>query len=153
MTAPTVLIVENHNKEQFVLRQLLKKFDFDTQIVSSVEAALAEMEKKNFAAVLLDVRLQGVDGLECTRLIRQKEMCSTRRTPIIGMSASPASDEQNLCLQVGMDDYISKPCDIEALRRILLRHVYDAAQPNLKTLRPLPPEDLEADVSLGELSQ
>ncbi len=141
---PIILIVEDNEVEQYVLTQLLAKFDYDAQVVGSGEEALTAMGVANYAAVLMDITLPGIDGLECTKRIRRIELEAERRTPVIAVTARAAQADYDACIAAGMDDYISKPFDPEQLRRTLLRFVYNPDQPNLKTLRPLPPEELEA---------
>jgi CheY-like chemotaxis protein len=139
MATATVLVVEDIRTEQFAIEQLLKKFDYGIQIVSSGEHALAALALMSYAAILMDVTLPGMDGLECTRRIRRNEFGSGSRTPVIAVTAREDLTDRNNCLAAGMDDYMSKPFTSEQLRRVLLRHVYDPTQPNLKTLTPLPP--------------
>lgn len=139
---PIVLLVEDNPTEQYVLQQLIHKFDYDSQVVSSGEEALSALGIANYAAILMDITLPGIDGLECTRQIRRIELELARRTPIIALTARSSQEDLNACLEAGVDDYISKPFDPEALRKMLLRYVYIPSQPNLKTLRPLSAEEL-----------
>lgn len=140
---PIVLLVEDNATEQYVLQQLIQKFDYDSQVVSSGEEALSALGITNYAAILMDITLPGIDGLECTRQIRRIELEMARRTPIIALTARAAQEDMDACLQAGVDDYISKPFDPEDLRKVLLRYVYIPSQPNLKTLRPLSTEELQ----------
>ncbi len=143
MSTAIVLLVEDNETEQYVLKQLLEKFDYDSQAVRSGEEAITALGVTNYAAILMDVTLPGIDGLECTRRIRRIELETGRRTPVIALTAKAEDSVRSDCLAAGMDDYISKPFDPDELRKILLRYVYDPEQPNLKTLRPLPAEELE----------
>src|ERR1700679_870645 len=82
MPISVVLVVEDNKTEQFALKVLLHKFDYDTQIVSSGEEALLALGATVYAAILMDLQLPGMDGLECTRRIRATELLSVRRPPI-----------------------------------------------------------------------
>jgi len=143
MSAQIILVVEDNATEQYVLEQLLKKFDYDSQVVSSGEEALVALGVTNYAAILMDVTLPGIDGCECTRRIRRIELESGRRTPIVAITGMVEQKDQDMCFASGMDDYLSKPFDPEQLRKVLLRYVYDESQPNLKTLKPVLPGEIE----------
>lgn len=152
MSSLIILVVEDNEIEQYVLTQLLEKFDFDSQVVRSGEEAITALGVTKYAAVLMDVTLPGIDGLECTRRIRRIELESGRRTPVIAISAIADDGVQKACIAAGMDDYIGKPFDPDELRKVLLRYVYDSSQPNLKTLTPLRPEEL-LDIDLTVTSE
>jgi two-component system, sensor histidine kinase len=130
---PTLLIIEDNETQQFVLKALCEKFDYDAHIVSSGEEALSALACAHFTAILMDIALGGMDGFECTRRIREIESRSKRRTPIIAVTAH--ADDKHRCLAAGMDDFISKPFEIEEFRLMLLRNAYQPAKVNLKLLR------------------
>jgi CheY-like chemotaxis protein len=73
-----------------------------------------------FDLILMDVQMPGIDGFETTRRIRSQE--SEARTPIIGVTARAMSGDRERCLEAGMDDYLSKPISLEALRQALARY-------------------------------
>jgi two-component system, sensor histidine kinase and response regulator len=146
MTTPLILVIEDSPTEQQVISMLLSKFDYDTLAFSSAEEALTALGVAKYAAILMDLVLPGIDGFECATRIRRIELESGRRTPIIAISASTDSDIQERCSAAGIDDHMHKPFDPEELRKMLLRYVYVPNQPNLKTLRPLPPDDLDLDL-------
>lgn len=141
--APTsiILVVEDNETEQYVLKQLVRKFDYDVHVVGSGEEALTAMGIAKYAAILMDITLPGIDGYECTRRIRRMELESGRRTPIIALTARAAQSDHDEAMDAGLDDWMSKPFEPEDLRKMLLRWVYDPTHPNLKTLSPLPSEE------------
>ncbi len=129
----TLLIVENNETQQYVLRELCHKFDYDVHVVSSGEEALNALSCARYTAVLMDIALGGMDGFECTRLIREMEAKMKRHTPIIAVTGHV--DDKHRCLAAGMDDFISKPFEIEDFRLMLLRNAYQSSRVNLKLLR------------------
>jgi CheY-like chemotaxis protein len=131
-----VLVVEDNPADQLVLRKLLERFDYDVRVVSSGEAALVELDGGDrISAVIMDVTLDGMDGLECARRIRMQEEHNSSRMPIIAVTARAERKDRKACLESGMDDFLTKPFDPEELRRILLRWTYRPDNPNLKLLR------------------
>jgi two-component system, sensor histidine kinase and response regulator len=68
--------------------------------------------------------MPGMDGFEATRRFRQREASSgKRRTPIIALTANAQEGDRNNCLAAGMDDYMSKPLDLDDLAHMLRRHI------------------------------
>jgi len=130
-----ILVVEDKQADQFVLKALLSRFDYEGLFVSSAEEALQILESTPVAALLLDISLPGMSGYSCAREIRVRELKSNRRLPIIAVTASAEKEDRAACIQAGFDDYLAKPFDPEELRRILLRWTYSADKPNLKLLR------------------
>lgn len=137
MTIATILAVEDNPTHQYVIQRLCELFEYDVHIVSSAEEALSAFAITKYAAVLMDLSLPGVDGLECARQIRKEEQHSGLQSgiPIIALTAGTGNDDKSSCFQAGMNDYLSKPFAPEDLRKILLRWVYHPARPNLKLLQ------------------
>jgi CheY-like chemotaxis protein len=136
-SASIILAVEDNETEQFVLKELLRKFDYDCHMVATGEEAITALGVAKYSAILMDINLPGIDGYECTRRIRLTEIESGRRTPIIVLTGRARESDHAQALEAGTDDWMSKPFEPEDLRRMLLRWVYDPNHPNLKTLRPL----------------
>jgi signal transduction histidine kinase/ActR/RegA family two-component response regulator len=107
----------NRKLAQAVLRQLGYQPDF---AVNGVEA-FDRVAFQDYDLVLMDVQMPEMDGLEATRRIRRE--CPPERQPrIVAMTAAAFPEDRNRCLDAGMDDYVSKPIDMEeliaALRRV-----------------------------------
>ncbi|HEY9774530.1 MAG TPA: response regulator [Planktothrix sp.] len=132
---PIILVVEDNPAQQLVIRELCERFDYAVEVVASGEAALKALERQPFALVALDLVLPGMSGIECAKIIRQREQAAGHRTPIIGITAYSSDEDRALCLASGIDDYLAKPFEPEALRTILLRWAYQSStRPNLKLL-------------------
>lgn len=116
---PCVLIVEDYAPNIMVLSLMLEELGYDTVAASSgVEAIhLVRDRDQAFHAILMDVQMHGMDGLETTGCIRELEDEEGRNT-IIGVTAHALAGDRERCLAAGMDDYISKPVlpDILALK-------------------------------------
>jgi CheY-like chemotaxis protein len=129
-----ILIVEDNEHERYALAALLATFDYESKSVASAEDALAVALDESFIAVLMDIALPGMSGVECT--VELKNMPGFK-APIIGLTGSDDEDIKTEGLKAGMVAYLVKPFNSEELRKLLLRHVYDAKHPNLKTLKPI----------------
>jgi CheY-like chemotaxis protein len=92
-------------------------------VVNGVEA-LQRLEQQPYDVVLMDVQMPEMDGWETTQRIRER-LPATQQPRIIAMTAHATREDQEHCMAVGMDDYISKPIHVNELQCVLQR----AAQP------------------------
>jgi CheY-like chemotaxis protein len=132
-----ILLIEDNEAESEALSALLERFDYHSEVVPSGEQALSRLSEARFAAVLIDLELPKVDGLDCVRKIRDSENAFRLAVPIIGFTGRREAAELLLAEPNGIVAYLGKPPEAEELRRLLLRFVYDPDEPNLKTLRPI----------------
>ena len=110
-------------------------------MVSSGEDALGALAITKYAAVILDLNLPGIDGLETVHRLRETEKGTGRRTPVIALTASAAPHLRQTCLEAGTDDFMSKPFSVEAFRKMLLRWTYDSARLNMSLIQSTPDSD------------
>ena len=106
-----VLLVEDYAPNVMVATLMLEELGFEVLAVSNGNEALQKVvaHKESFAAILMDVQMQGMDGLETTKRIREYELSSGIRNTIIGVTAHALAGDRERCISAGMDDYISKP--------------------------------------------
>jgi two-component system sensor histidine kinase/response regulator len=121
---PLILVVEDNPTQQKLVGLLGNRCGFEPVICSSCDDlldVLGERSLEEFNLVLMDWQLAGgeLDGIGCTRLLRQSESGSGRRVPIIGMTAYCMSGDREHCLEAGMDDYLAKPFTIDQLQAVL----------------------------------
>lgn len=112
-----VLIVEDNLVNQKVIKGLLQRKGYRFETAGDGSQALAMLEHNRFDAILMDVQMPVMDGLEATRRIRELERW--REIPIIAMTAHAMSGDQERCLAAGMDAYLSKPVNSNDLFRLL----------------------------------
>ena len=98
----------------------------------SVRRALAR-DGTAFDAVLMDVHMPGIDGLETTRRLRRRFPAGT--LPVIALTAAAFDDDRQRCLEAGMDDFLTKPFEFERLDAVLRRWIRRRPAP------PAPRED------------
>jgi hemerythrin-like metal-binding protein len=108
-----ILLVEDNSINQQVARETIESEGLSVQIANNGKEAIAMIEKTHFDAVLMDVQMPEMDGYEATQLIRQNPDYSG--LPIIAMTAHAMSGDKEKCLAAGMNDYITKPIEVERL--------------------------------------
>jgi CheY-like chemotaxis protein len=121
MEKPVLLVVEDNTVNQMVVRALTERYGYEMIAVKSGREALELLEKqeRRFSAILMDVNMPIMNGIECTMAIRELEAEQEWRTPIIGLSAHTSESCRRQCLVAGMDDYLSKPFDPNVFRNTL----------------------------------
>lgn len=115
MSTARVLLVDDRSENLLALEAILQGLPVATIAVTSGEEALKRLLSEDFAAILLDAQMPGMDGFETARHIKQRE--KTRHTPIIFLTA--ADRDAHLAMRgysVGAVDYITKPFDPWMLR-------------------------------------
>lgn len=125
-----VLLVEDYPANVMVATLLLESMGYSYEVASDGFAAVEMVRRtpRPFHAVLMDVQMAGLDGYETTRRIRALEI--ERRMPpqtIIGLTAHALAGDRERCLQAGMDDYMTKPIQIEVLVKKLATRPVRAA--------------------------
>ena len=117
-----VLLVEDNRINQRLASKLLEDRGYRVTLAENGQLALDALAHTSFAAVLMDMQMPVMDGLEATRRIRAREAASgLARTPIVAMTANAMQGDRERCLAAGMDDYLSKPINADELFRQLER--------------------------------
>jgi signal transduction histidine kinase/CheY-like chemotaxis protein/HPt (histidine-containing phosphotransfer) domain-containing protein len=120
-----VLLAEDSRVNQRLAVGLLAKHGHEVTVANNGKEAVAAFENDRFDVVLMDVQMPEMDGIEATAVLRAIERQSGRRTPVIAMTAYAMKGDREMCLEAGMDDYVSKPVRaqqlFEAIERVLNR--------------------------------
>jgi two-component system, sensor histidine kinase and response regulator len=114
-----ILVVEDNLVNQRVAVAQLTRLGYRTRVAGNGREAVEAVLGHGIAydVVLMDCQMPEYDGYEATQAIRAGQRAA--RTPIIAMTAHALAGERDRCLQVGMDDYLSKPIQLDGLRRML----------------------------------
>ena len=148
-----VLIVEDNLINQTVIKQFLIRAGARIDIASNGQDALALLKTKHYDAVLMDIQMPVLDGLQACKQIREQE--HLKSLPIIGLSAGVFADEVQQCFDHGMNDFISKPIDPDKLYQTLVSWISQlkVSDTDLHTsYQSMAPDQDLADGPLGELS-
>jgi two-component system sensor histidine kinase/response regulator len=118
-----LLIAEDNDINQEIVHGLLARSGAITEFVGNGRLAVERVLSgtQHYDAVLMDVQMPELDGLEATRLIRRR--ISAEALPIIAMTAHAMEEERRRCLDAGMNDHVAKPLDPRALIATLRRWV------------------------------
>jgi len=123
--AKPLLLVEDNPINQKVASLQLEKLGYAVSIAGDGLAAVQTycLDPRKYSVILMDCQMPILDGYEATRRIRAWETEHHLESPvvIIAMTANAAKSDQEACLQVGMDDFLSKPVQLQTLEK-LLRH-------------------------------
>jgi PAS domain S-box-containing protein len=112
-----ILLVEDNIVNQRVACRLLQKAGHSVTLAGNGRDALSALEKCNWKvdAILMDVQMPEMDGLEATRAIRRHEADTGAHLPIIALTAHTTKSDEDGCLEAGMDKFLTKPIDQDAL--------------------------------------
>ena len=122
-----ILVVEDDPFSQIVACELLVQAGFTVDLAPDGPTALRMAARERYAAVLMDLRLPGMDGIEATQELRRSWPRGT--LPIIAMTAATLASDRDACLAAGMDAFVAKPIEPEALWEILGRWFPTAEAP------------------------
>ena len=115
----TVLVAEDNPINARLTSQLLRKLGLEVRLVVDGQAALEAFCAGGIEAILMDVQMPRLDGLEATRRIRALEHPGGRRIPIIALTANAMSEDEAACREAGMDEFVTKPLDAHRLTHVL----------------------------------
>ena len=118
-----VLLADDEYINASITKALLEQAGLNVKVVTDGGEAVKAVEEEHFHAILMDVQMPLMDGLEATRKIRGLEKGAGGRCPIIALTAHAMEGDRERCLQAGMDDYLPKPLDKGQLIDMLARYM------------------------------
>ncbi len=114
-----ILLAEDGEVNQQVAIGLLTQQGHQVIVASDGVEAVNALDDQMFDLVLMDVQMPNMDGIEATKIIRQKEQATDRHTPIVAMTAGAMKGDEERCLGSGMDSYLSKPINPKMLYEVI----------------------------------
>ena len=112
-----VLLVEDNEVNAFIASMTLESLGVSCQHAKNGEVAVQMFKDNAYDVILMDCEMPVMDGYEAVRLIRAIEADDTARprTPVVALTAHALTGDREVCLEQGMDDYLTKPFDRQAL--------------------------------------
>ncbi|MEO6977779.1 MAG: response regulator, partial [Mucilaginibacter sp.] len=107
-----ILVAEDNPMNQRVIMHILNKMGYQPDLAQNGQETIEAANQKDYGMILMDMQMPGIDGLEATRVIRQTVV---KQPVIIALTANAMTDDKEICIAAGMDDYISKPVKLEDL--------------------------------------
>lgn len=130
-----ILLAEDNELNQQVATELLQGAGIEVTLARNGEEALTLVQKQEFQAVLMDIQMPVMDGLEATRQIRT--LPRLQGMPIIAMTAHVMVSDRNLSLEAGMNDHVNKPIDPDELYATLGKWIHKGGwEPVATTITP-----------------
>jgi PAS domain S-box-containing protein len=149
-----VLVVEDNPVNQLVASGMLTALGYGVVTAEDGQAGVEAAARGGYVAILMDVQMPVLDGYAATRAIRAAE--TGPRTPVIAMTAAAVDGVRERCLAAGMDDFLTKPVDVDRLSAVLDQWRTGAALVDTPSLDRLDLERLEElralDGGVGETS-
>ena len=115
-----ILVVEDNKVNQLVAVRLLERMGCQADVAGDGASAISSVAANSYDIVLMDLHMPELDGMEAARRIRRMPNAKSR-VPIVALTASASNEARTACLAAGMNDHLSKPIEIQALRRVVAR--------------------------------
>ncbi len=122
-----VLLAEDEPISRILIETLLEQAGLHIDVAENGKQAVEEALTGKYQAILMDVQMPVMDGLEATREIRNHERQHGGHLPIIALTAHAMHGDREKCLQAGMDDYLTKPLGKSELFDVLTRYLTNTA--------------------------
>ncbi len=116
-----ILIVDDVEIIRDFMKSLLSLYDLDAEFATNGQEAIDIWEKEDFKAILMDLEMPVMGGMEATRIIRQREKDQMRmHTPIFAVSGTSIQNPDSECSKAGMDGFIAKPVTVHNLLDVII---------------------------------
>ena len=113
-----VLMAEDHEVNQAIQKSILEKMGYEVTVASTGVEVLNQLEKNNFNIILMDMQMPDMDGIDCTKKIREQARFIS--LPIIALTANTIKGDRERCIQAGMNHFISKPFNANLLNDMIM---------------------------------
>jgi len=117
----SILVVEDNETNQILIRQQLHYLGYDVDVVNSGELALKKLASDKFDILMTDINMPEMDGYQLTQQIRTASDIGISSIPIIAITANASGEDEERCLSAGMDGFMTKPIDLNFLQDYLIK--------------------------------
>lgn len=139
-----ILVADDDAINQFVVKHALVTLGANVDAANNGEEAVEKIKANDYALILMDIQMPGMTGYEATEYIRNK---LKKNTPIVAMTAFALNGEEERCIQMGMNGYVSKPFTTEKLS-LTIEAILNASASQQNNPYLLKENDVEVDITL-----
>jgi len=116
--AANILLVEDHKVNQILTENILNKIGHKVTVVNNGLEAVGILKDKSFDLIFMDLDMPVMGGIDATRVIRELG----KKEVIVALTANAFKTSREECLKAGMNDYLSKPIDIQSIKTVIYKH-------------------------------
>jgi PAS domain S-box-containing protein len=116
-----ILIVEDNEINMKIACEIIDRLGYKFQCAYDGKQALEILKESTFDLILMDIQMPELNGYDTTKIIRKGEIGTQKHIYIIAMTAYSMKGDREMCIEMGMDDYIAKPFDINTLKNVILK--------------------------------
>ncbi len=146
-----ILSVDDHPVNQRVVLKMLERLGYRADSVVTGLEAVAALRQRDYDFILMDCQMPDMDGYAATRAIRSE--FRERRIIIVGLTANALHDDRQKCLNAGMDDYLSKPLQAEALAQTFARWLVPTGARDVTAIDPTAETPSACAIDMRALSE
>jgi CheY-like chemotaxis protein/HPt (histidine-containing phosphotransfer) domain-containing protein len=143
-----ILLAEDNPVNQKLAQRILEKRGHKVVVANNGREALRFHENQYFDVILMDLQMPELDGMETTAQIRLREKSSGLHIPIVAMTAHAMKGDRERCLEAGMDEYVSKPIQVDQLLQVLSKVVARPESEGVAVEKALP---VDIDFALSRM--
>jgi signal transduction histidine kinase/CheY-like chemotaxis protein/HPt (histidine-containing phosphotransfer) domain-containing protein len=150
-----ILVAEDNLTNQDVILRQLNLLGYAAEIFDDGQQAINAWRDKKYAMLLTDCHMPNMDGYQLTAGIRDAEDEIDARFPIVAITANALQGEAEKCIAAGMDDYLSKPLEMDKLKQVLRKWMPARAEADYSappTVDIRPPDDHITEVDMAEVA-
>lgn len=126
MAGESILVVDDNPQNLRLMTALLRIEGYEVRTAADAEETLSTLQTFTPQAILMDIQLPGMDGLELTRRLRQEERF--KHTPVFALTAYATEGDAAKALGAGFDEYVTKPIDVHELPKLLAERLARAGE-------------------------
>lgn len=117
-----ILLAEDNALNQQVISKLLNRLGYNAVLVEDGKEAVNALNRWDFDLVFMDLMMPVLDGISATKIIRET-LPPAKQPVIVALTANSSEEDINNCMAIGMNDFISKPVELEVLEKTLIEHL------------------------------
>jgi len=150
---PRILIAEDVKINMLLVKALLSKLLPDAEIFEAINGieAVHTVQNQKIDLILMDIQMPELDGLNATKEIRKYEKKTDSPVPIIALTAGVLNEEREKCLAGGMDDFLTKPVQLDGLATILKKYLSHMDNPESLSRKKSPEQDSHINFNKEDL--